>query len=107
MSLDIDLMANRFISVFEINITHNLVAMAVEAGIYELLWKPGEVGVKKAQDLIEPLGKAIEEMANDPERFKKFNPPNGWGTYEIFLEQLQTLYENCVENIDADIEASR
>ena len=36
------------------NITHNLGAMAREAGIYEACWRPEEIGITKAAQLIEP-----------------------------------------------------
>ena len=107
MSLDIDLMAYRYTNVGNINITHNLGKIAEEAGIYKLLWRPEEIGIKKAKELIKPLEKAIDEMVDDPDRFKKHNPPNGWGTYEGFLCQLRDLIKMCIANPDADILISR
>ena len=41
--------------VYSANITHNLTKMADEAGIYECLWRPEEIGITKAGQLIEPL----------------------------------------------------
>jgi hypothetical protein len=38
--------------VYSANITHNLGKMADEAGVYEALWRPEEIGVKTAFDLI-------------------------------------------------------
>ena len=69
-------------SVFSANITHNLGKMAAEAGIYEQLWRPEEVGITHARQLVEPLRDGLGELNADPERFKAFNPENGWGNYE-------------------------
>jgi len=67
------------------NITHNLGVMAREAAIYECLWEPTEHGMINARNLIEPLSLGIHAMKDDPERFKKLEPDNGWGTYDNFL----------------------
>lgn len=64
--------------VFEYNITHNLNTMAGEAGIYKHLWQPDEIGITKAGELIEPLREGLALLKSDPERFKAFNPKNGW-----------------------------
>src|SRR6266446_5769613 len=41
--------------VFSANITHNLNKMAAEATLYFPLWKPKELGIKFARDLVERL----------------------------------------------------
>src|SRR5882757_838227 len=71
--------------VFEANITHSLNDMAGEAGIYECLWRPDEIGITKAAELIDPLRAGIALMKSDPPRFEKHNPTNGWGSYEVFV----------------------
>lgn len=48
MSLDVYLTATRPTEVCALNITHNLGRMAKEAGIYQHLWRPEEIGVTKA-----------------------------------------------------------
>lgn len=109
MSLVIDLIVNacphcgRFGTASSFNLTHNLVPMAKEAGIYELLWSPGEIGISKASQLIEPIRKAISDMEADPERFRKHNPPNGWGTYDDFLSFLGELEADCGDWPDAQV----
>lgn len=67
------------------NITHNLENMAREAGIYMEIWRPDEIGVTKAKQLIEPLRSGLSRLKGDPERFKKLNASNGWGLYEHFV----------------------
>lgn len=52
MSLDITLRAVRPVDVFSSNITHNLNAMAEAAGIYRQIWRPEEIGIKTAVELI-------------------------------------------------------
>lgn len=69
-------------SLWHANITHNLGPMAREAGLYEHLWRPDEIGVTVAAQLVEPLIAGIRSLVADPERYRKLNPPNGWGSYE-------------------------
>lgn len=76
-------------SVFEQNITHNLGAMAEAAGIYEAVWRPEEVGIVVASQLVEPLRKGIDAMEANREHFETFNASNGWGLYKNFLPWLK------------------
>jgi len=108
MSLDINLKCTHCNhSVWYANITHNLNAMADEAGIYEAVWRPEECGITTAGQLIEPLRKAIAEMKAEPERFKKHNPENGWGSYDVFVPWLERCLESCIGNPDCRVEACR
>jgi hypothetical protein len=84
MSLDVYLMRTQPTEVYEANITHNLNKMAVEAGIYECLWRPDDIGITKAEQLIEPLTKGLALLKSDPRRFEAFNSPNGWGNVRAF-----------------------
>ncbi len=93
--------------VFWRNITHNLGGMASEAGIYKHLWCPGEIGITKANQLIEPLMTGLMLLKNDPERFKKFNPENGWGSYEVLVEFVKAYLNACQEYPNADISVRR
>lgn len=107
MSLDVYLTANRPITVFEYNITHNLNVMADQAGIYKYLWRPEEVGITHANQLIEPLKNGLELLKKDPERFKEFNPGNGWGDYDALVKFVELYLEACIYNPDAKIGVSR
>ena len=102
MSLDITLTQ----SVYSANITHNLGDMAREANIYEALWLAEEMGYC-ARDLINPLSKGLALLVSDPERFKKFNSPNGWGMYEHFVPFVANYLEACIANPDAQISVNR
>lgn len=107
MSLDITLNATRLTEVYSANITHNLARMAEEAGIYKHLWRPKEIGITRAVELIEPLRFGLSKMKADPERFKKFDAENGWGTYEQFLPWIEEYVKACEASPDADISVSR
>lgn len=108
MSLDISLLRVQETEVFEANITHNLAEMAHEAGIYEAVWRPEEIGIKLAQAVIPILKGGIERMEKDPERYKKYDAENnGWGTYNQFLPWLKKYLEKCKEYPDARICVSR
>ncbi len=103
MSLDIYLKE----TVHEQNITHNLVPMAKEAGIYDILWRPEENYIWYAEQLIDPLTRAIANMEKYPKRFKAFDSGNEWGTYHDFLPWLRDLLEACKNHPEAKVEASR
>lgn len=91
---------------FEANITHNLGSMADAAGIYGVVWEPGENGIKTAHDLIEPLTRGIDTMKADPDRFKAFDAANGWGTYNSFVPWLERYLEACTQHPNAEVSAS-
>lgn len=107
MSLDVYLREMREVNVYDANITHNLNAMATEAGIYKHLWRPEELGITRASELIEPLTKGLALLESDPERFRAFNPPNKWGSYEGLVMFVRNYLSACVENPDAKVEVSR
>lgn len=94
-------------SLYDANITHNLGKMAEEAGIYKHLWRPEEIGITMAGQLIEPLSRGLELMKEEPEHFKKFDSPNGWGLYVHFVPWIEKYLEACKEHPDAEIEVSR
>lgn len=89
--------------VYSANITHNLNDMADEAGIYRHLWRPDELGITKASELILPLREGLALLRADPERFKKHNPKNGWGNYEGLVEFVAGYLSACEEYPDAKV----
>ncbi|MHC4618399.1 MAG: hypothetical protein ACYTEQ_11680 [Planctomycetota bacterium] len=93
--------------VYERNITHNLNKMADKAGIYQCLWRPDENGITKALQLIAPLTEGLLLLKSDPARFKKFNPPNGWGTYEGLVDFVEDYLKACEKYPDAEVSVSR
>ena len=92
---------------YQANITHNMCEMAEHAGIYMALWRPEEIGITKASQLVKPLQDGIELMKSDPDCFKKFNPSNGWGSYDIFIKWVERYLSACKQYPDADVSVSR
>jgi len=89
------------------NITHNLVPMAKEVGLYWVLWYPEETEIRNAKDLMPYLEIGRDLMIRDKKDLEKFNPPNGWGSYDSFLKTIKELIEFCKENPEATIESSK
>jgi hypothetical protein len=107
MSLDVYLEVVRPTVIYNANITHNLNRMAKEAGIYEVLWRPEEVGIVKASELIAPLQEGLARLKANPEHFKTFNPENGWGTYEGLVAFVEEYLNACGMNPDAAVRVWR
>lgn len=93
--------------VYSGNITHNLTKMAEAAGLYEAMWRPEEIGITKAKQLIEPLTVGLNRLTSAPKKYQKFNAPNGCGMYEHFVPFVREYLAACVEHPDADVVASR
>lgn len=84
---------------YEGNITFNVNAMLEEA--------LGKEHFKKWDGLpadlwIDDLEKGIDCMKADPTRFKQFDSPNGWGTYDHTLPALYALFKAVKKYGDAD-----
>ena len=103
MSLDLYLSKE----VFSANITHNLGKMADAAGIYLPLWRPEEVGIYRAGELVEPLREGLAKLRAEPARFAALDSPNGWGTYVHFVPFVEKVYVAALEHPDATVRASR
>lgn len=92
---------------YSANITHNLGEMAREAGIYMHLWCPDEIGKTKAWQLIEPLRDGLARLQSDPWTFVKFNPDNGWGSYDGLVRFVAEYLAALARFPDAEVEVSR
>ena len=94
---------------YDANITHNLNKMAGAAGIYKHLWRPEEIGITKAVELIVPLCDALGRLLdpNNKEFFEQFNPKNGWGNYDGFVEFVSGYLDACRKYPEAEINVSR
>lgn len=93
--------------VYQRNITHNLSRMGSETGLHDAIWCPDEHGLTTARQLIEPLRTGLVLLQSDPERFKQFNPTNGWGDYDGFVTWVEAYLRACEEYPDAKVEVSR
>lgn len=107
MGLDVTLLRTQSTSVYENGITHNLTTMADQAGIYKHLWRPEELEITTAGQLIEPLREGLAILTADPDHFRAFNAPNGFGVYEDFVAFVKSYLAACEQYPDATIEASR
>lgn len=108
MSLDVylkDSVTGEYL--YESNITHNLNKMAAEAGIYEVLWRPDEIGITKASQIIKTLSDGVERLAANKTHYEQFDAENGWGTWEHFLPFCAKYLQACKDYPDADVEVSR
>lgn len=90
--------------VFSANITHNLNAMAAQAGIYDCLWNAQD---RKASTIIEPLREGLHNLKIDPEKYMEHNPKNGWGSYEVLVEFVSNYLDACYKNPNATIKISK
>lgn len=114
MSLDVDLMVTQPCTAYSANITHNLGAMAREVvlsngmTLYQVLWRPDEQkGMKYARDIADLLDEGWNILLSDPEKFKQFNPENGWGDYEGLCTFVYKYRNACWDNPDAKLRISR
>jgi len=111
MSLDISLYAKDLdgneIEVFSQNLTHNLNKMCAEAGIYEALWRPEELGAVNANDVLVTLCNGVADMKARPHHYRKFDSPNGWGTYDISFPYIEEILNAYMKYPSARIEVSR
>jgi hypothetical protein len=107
MSLNVYLYAIKPCEVFNSNLTHNFGKMATEAGIYDYIWRPDKIGIGRAGELIIPLKIGLMKMQSEPQRFKKFDALDGWGTYEQLVPWLENYLHACIEFPDAEVRVSR
>jgi len=116
MSLDISLYMDvdtggpelHRVTLYEANYTHNITAMAREAGLYECIWCPEDhTSFPVAGALIGPLREGLLRMREDPERFTALNPENGWGSYDTFLDWVDRYLHACTEHPKASIHTWR
>ena len=72
MSLDIHLTAVRTVNVFELNIPHCYKPIATKARIDQCIWRPFELGINKAAQLIQPLEIGLRLLELAPAQFETF-----------------------------------
>ena len=107
MSLDVYLMEQQEVSIFEANITHNLNKVALHAGLYYPLWRPDEIGISVAKELIPFLKAGLILLTKYPEKFTEYLPQNGWGTLGNLIEVTNKYLDACMDHPNAKIRISR
>lgn len=105
---------------FHINITHNLTDMADECKVlgtckynsdstvvtlYDLMWHPEDsLNITTPNmDYLEDIISCYRKLLEEPDYFKKFNPDNGWGTYEQLAKRTKE-YINALTSISDNFE---
>ena len=114
MSLTVSLNVTKPVSVYDNNITHNLSKMASEVklsnglSLYDVLWRPDEQhDLVYAKDIAELLDEGWNILVSEPDRFKQFNPHNGWGNYDGLCKFVYEYRTACWNEPDATIEVCR
>lgn len=107
MSLDVNLEDEDGNYLYWRNITHNLTKMARTAGLYECLWRPEEIDITTAHQLIEPLCKGITFLTMYRHLCEQDNPPNGWGNWESLYDFCCDYLKACTEHPLSIIRVSR
>lgn len=93
--------------IYTANITRNLGQMAKRAGIYKHLWRPEELEITQAGQLIVPLKIGLGRLKLHPDMYKEFNPSNGWGDYEGLVSFVEEYLAACKDYPMAEIRISR
>jgi hypothetical protein len=71
------------------------------------LWRHEELNFTRGEQLIEPLQKGLLQLRAEPEHYRRFNPANGWGSYEGLVAFVERLLEACREHPTATFGAWR
>jgi hypothetical protein len=84
-------------TVWELNVTHNLVPMARALGVYEAIWCPEDIGCSQAWGILPMLRDAYHTLRADREDYRSYEPGNGWGTVEGMLDVLSEYLRACAQ----------
>jgi len=107
MSLDVYLEDENGNDLYSRGITHNLNKMASTASLYQCLWRPEEIGITTAHQLIEPISKGIAFLATYRQLCEQDNPLNGWGDWESLYDFCCDYLKACTEHPLTIIRISR
>lgn len=95
------------VTLYDDHITHNFGKMAAEAGVYDVLWRPEEIGITTAGELIQPLAEGLERLRSDPAHYEKFNPANCCNSYRYLVGFVADYLAACKEHPKASVSARR
>ena len=85
------------------NTTYNVRDMIVKSTGLE--WKNCENN-GYCKDVIPYIRKGFDELANHPEKYRKYESPNGWGSVEstaVFFKDIIRAWNNLIEWEDQEI----
>ena len=85
--------------------THNLVPMARACGLYQPVWRADNLLGEDflASEVVGRLEHGLKRLVDNEELYKEYNSPNGWGTYEDFVQFLTAYITACHERPDATV----
>jgi len=115
MSLDVSLIITKPTEVYSANITHNLGEMAEAVKLsdgntlYNILWRPDECipPYTKASEISELLDEGLNILLSDPDKYKQYNPENGWGSYDGLVSFVYRYRNATWDNPDSTLQISR
>lgn len=105
MGLDVDVRNEKGDVLFSGYATHNLIEMAQKAGLYIPMWHPDRLSITKAEQMIPYLKTGLFYLLDNKEKLEALNPPNGWGTYNGFLDMVWNYLRACSFHPDGEIYA--
>lgn len=90
-----------------LNLTHNLAKMAGEVWLdeyrgltlYGALWRGDEHGIATVAQLAAAVENGKNIMQERPS-LRKYNPENGWGSYEGFIDALERFLHELEQRRD-------
>lgn len=104
MGLNIYVSEMQYVTFQDFQLTHNLVPMAKEAGLYEALWCPIFFADNpEARDLLYDLEKGLAYLLEHPERCRSLEPTNGFGSYDQLVSVVHDYLVTCKLYPDARI----
>lgn len=91
----------------QVELTHNLAAMAYQAGLYGVLWRPSEHGVQVAGQMISRLERGLAMLLLHRKTLVKLEPSNGWGTLGHLEASAKKVLQAAKEHPNAQVFAER
>lgn len=107
------------VSEWSANITHNMAEMADHVSVwcqprnsdgcvatttlYNVVWRPDECNLDNTSVILGALADGIHQMVRHRKDLLQYNPKNGWGDYDSFLQWLIKYKNECEDNPDCEI----
>lgn len=88
------------------NITHNFREMAknckvhnwpLDVNLYDQLWRDESPDKEDIGDYKVYLILCLNELESNPDKYKQYNPSNGWGTYEQLVEFIRSFIHALID----------
>jgi hypothetical protein len=101
--------SNETDTVYQANITHNLGKYAEKADLYMPLWRPEEISITNARQLLVPLASGLTQLLDPdfPIKHRDLLPSNGWGTHKGLVEFVKEYLSACIKYTDAEVKVWR